>query len=375
MQPPEGDLRLRPAAVAALGALVFSIGAGRVLADAVVRDASAPVERVGLHVGEGEAVAAPAEVGAGVEAAPPPAPVQATGERVIEPPPDNFDGAAAGPASCAARGAPQPGGGTWAVIVGVNNYPGGAHDLLASVNDAHAVDQALGRLGVPAANRLVLVDGQASGCGVRSALDWLVASAAPESTAVFFFAGHARLRGGGERVLVASDGSTITDDELGARLGRLRASRTWIALATCYGAGFTSVLGPGRILTGAAGAGELAYEAVGSERSYMVEYMVHRAIVGGAAPASVEAAYAYARVALDRAAPGRAPVQIDQAPGDLDLRPSPRVPLPPPLPGVGLPPAPVGPGPVVPGPVPVSPRPPVPTTLPCKPILGLLCFG
>ena len=77
-------------------------------------------------------------------------------------------------------------------------------DLLASVNDAREVDLALGRLGVPAANRLVLLDGQASACGVRDALEWLVAAAAPEASAVVFFAGHARQRSSGERVLVAA---------------------------------------------------------------------------------------------------------------------------------------------------------------------------
>jgi hypothetical protein len=241
------------------------------------------------------------------------------------------------------------------------------------VNDARAMDTALARLGVAADHRLLLTDGEASACGVRTALDWLVERADPGSTAVFFYAGHARMTGG-SRVLVGADGGLISDSELGDNLSRLRASRAWIALATCYGAGFTQVLGPGRILTGAAGADDLAYEEVGSERSYMGEYMVQRALVQGGAPSSVEAAYAYSVRALQAVAPGRAPVEIDDAAGELDLRPSASVALP--ANTAGAPGSGDG-GAPAPAPVPTAPpstRPPVvPTTRAC--ILGIICTG
>jgi hypothetical protein len=296
--------------------------------------------------------------------------------RPIAPAPDHFDGelpAGAGAGCSGARPGPPASGGTWAVVVGINDYPGGGHDLLASVNDARATDAALARLGVAADHRLLLIDGAASACGIRTALDWLVERAAPGSTAVFFYAGHARLSGSG-RVLVGADGGLISDAELGTSLVRLSASRAWIALATCYGAGFTQVLAPGRILTGAAGPNDLAYEAVGADRSFMGEYMIQRAILQGGAPSSVEAAFAYARSALQQVAPERVPVQIDNAPGDLDLRPSTSVALPANTAGApgggaggggGVPAAPVAPPPT---------RPPVvPTTRAC--LLGLICVG
>jgi hypothetical protein len=302
---------------------------------------------------------------------PGPAPV---GERVIAPAPDTFDGppAAGATAPCVGdRGGPPAGPGTWAVIVGINDYPGSGHDLLASVNDARDVDAALARLGVPADHRVLLLDGAASSCGIRTALDWLVARATPDSTAVFFYAGHARKPG--NRVIVAADGSLISDAELGDSLGRLQARRAWVAMATCYGAGFTQMLAPGRILTGAAGADDLAYEAVGADRSFMVEYMVHRAILEGAAPSSVEAAYAYARNALQVDDPARVPVQIDQTPGELDLRPSAAIALPANSTGTGGggggAPAP----PAAPQPPPAPVPPPVATTRPC--LLGLICVG
>ncbi|HUQ62629.1 MAG TPA: caspase family protein [Acidimicrobiales bacterium] len=295
-------------------------------------------------------------------------------QRPIAPAPEQFDGElppGAAEACAGERLGPPASAGTWAVTVGINDYPGNGHDLAASVNDARAMDSALARLGVPADHRLLLVDGSASACGVRTALDWLVARAAPGSTAVFFYSGHAR-RTASSRVLVAADGALISDTELGDSLSRLPASRAWIALATCYGAGFTQVLAPGRILTGAAGADDLAYEAVGSERSFMGEYMIQRAILQGGAPGSVEAAFAYARSALQRVEPERMPVQIDNAPGELDLRPSSGVPLPPDTAG---PPDDGGSGAPTPSPAAPPPtRPPVvPTTRAC--LLGLICAG
>jgi len=262
------------------------------------------------------------------------------------------------------------------VIVGIDDYPGSDHDLRSSVNDAREVDSALGVLGVPAANRLVLRDGEASSCGIRSAVDWLVARASADATAVFFFAGHARIVGAGSRAVMSADGLPITDGELGEALSGLQARRAWIAMATCYGAGFTHTLGPGRVLTGAAGADDLAYEALDSDLSYMVDYMVRRAIVGGGAPQSVEAAFAYARDGLGRTAPNRVPVQIDDAPGDVDLRQSSSVPLPAATGAVTAPsPPPTSPPLRPPTPPPPPPVPPVPTTVACKPILGLICLG
>jgi hypothetical protein len=75
--------------------------------------------------------------------------------------------------------------------------------------------------------------------------------------------------------------------------------------------------GPGRILTAAAGAEDLAYENLQLNRSYLVEYMVRRGMAEGEARGSVEAAFAYAVEALQREHPERVPVQDDRLDGEL----------------------------------------------------------
>ena len=250
----------------------------------------------------------------------------APGDVAIAPPPDTFDEAPAPappPPAPISRGrfdGVQPAGGTWAVMVGIDDYPGSRSDLRSAVNDANDVDEALARFGVPGDHRLILRNRQAGADIVRLAADWLVAHAGDDATAVFFYAGHVRKLGHGTEAIVAADGQVVSDADLAGHLNGLRARRTWIGIAACYGGGFNELLRPGRVLTAAADANHLAYENEGFRRSYMVQYMVRQAMIQGAAPSSVQSAYAYAKASLDRDYPGRAPVQYDTAGAAVDLR-------------------------------------------------------
>ena len=237
-------------------------------------------------------------------------------------PPSTAGGSSTTQVRGVAAGAPAArGSGTWAFIVGVNDYPGAMNDLDAAVNDAMEVERAMLLLGAKREQVVTLVDGAATGAAIEQGLAWLTANAGPDAVAVFFFAGHAIKTRAGE-ALVSADGDRIVDTELRDRLASLNARGAWIAIAGCYGGGFTEVLAPGRVLTGAARADDLAYESSSFNRSYMVEYMVHRAMVEGHAEESVQAAFAYAVAAIERDYPGRQPVQFDQSGGSLDLRAS-----------------------------------------------------
>ena len=285
---------------------------------------------------------------------------------MITPPPAVFDTAPAAPPPPPAvlRAAPPPQGvatgvGTWAVMIGVNDYPGSGSDLRSAVNDANDVDAALAGLGVPADHRLVLRNGQATAPMIRAAIDWLTARAGPNSVAVFFYSGHVRKLGPTTEAMVAADGGLVSDEEMAAHLSRLQAGRAWIGMAACYGGGFTEALAPGRVLTGAAGANSLAYESSLFGRSYMVQYMIREAFIERRALASVQAAFAYAHSEIAREHPGRQPVQIDAGPGPLDLRP-------------GAPVArPGSPGVPAPSPSPSAP----PTTQPPRSCFLLVCSG
>ena len=84
------------------------------------------------------------------------------------------------------------GTGVWAVVVGIDDYPGSSHDLRAGVTDAGDVQAALDRFGVPTGQQRVLLDGAATLSAMHEAVDWLVENAGPTATAVIFFSGHVR---------------------------------------------------------------------------------------------------------------------------------------------------------------------------------------
>lgn len=261
---------------------------------------------------------------------PPPAPVTdpSAGDVAIAPPPPQFEApvAPAEPPPAVLRQARfdgvQPASGTWAVMIGIDDYPGVRHDLRSAVADAGDVNEALRLMGVPGDHRLLIRNSQATAATIRTAVEWLKAHAGPDAVAVFFYAGHVRSLGGGIEAIVAADGVTLPDHELAAQLDGLQARRAWIALAACYAGGFTEVLRPGRVLTAAAPAGAIAYENEQFGRSYLVEYMVRRGLIEGRSDSrTIEGAFAWASAEIARDYPDRVPVQYDEAPEELDLRP------------------------------------------------------
>ncbi len=256
------------------------------------------------------------------------------------------------------------------VVVGINDYPGTANDLRGAVADAEDMSNALAMYGVPDANVATLEDGLATAKNVVDALQWLVQTTDANSTAVFFYAGHVRKLSDQTEAIVTSDGAVVPDWYLAQQLAGLPAHDVWIVMATCYGGGFTELLAPGRVLTAAADADNLAYENSAFGRSYLDEYLVHQGLLEGRAAApTAQAAYAYAQAGLERDYPNRTLTQFDESTEPISLdgvhRPAdgsttaPSAPPPPPSGPLGLPTSP--------------PSTPPPDPQPCTNLLGLFC--
>jgi len=193
----------------------------------------------------------------------------------------------------------------------------------------------------------------------------------------FFYSGHVRQVAGdpdrdGEAVdeaLVAADGDNVYDGQVADLLQGLEARSTWLGIAACYGAGFDDALAAGRVLTAAAGENDVAYENSSLGHSYMVEYMVRRAMLQGKAPSSVQDAFAWARAQIARDYPNRQPAILDRSRGPVVLgRPTAatpdRKPAPQPPPESKEPqPAPSAPPPTAPEPQPGGPA--------CAQVLGV----
>ena len=274
---------------------------------------------------------------------PPPAPVEVAAPPPADRPivaPSSFSGPPPKPGKPPKAITTRPGAkdaGVWAVMVGIDDYPGQQADLRAAAADAREVDAALAAYGVPATRRVLLLNSTATAANISRALGWLTTRASPGATAVFFFSGHVRQVSGdldrdGEEVdeaLVGADGQHIYDGEVARLLRPLQARSAWIGIAGCYGAGFDDALAPGRTLTAASTETDVAYENSALGHSYLVEYMVRRAMVQGRAPASVQNAFSWARAEIAREYPKRVPVMIDRSAAPVVLGSSPPPPPPP----------------------------------------------
>jgi Caspase domain len=285
-------------------------------------------------------------------------------------PPEVLDGVVASPTAPAPTyvpGAASTDGEVFALLIGIDDYPGQRSDLRSAVADIDTIDAALAGFGVPSGNRVALRDGQATSSEVRAAVRSLVLQGGPGATYVFGYAGHVRKLDRDTEALVLADGALLRDSELAALVAPAATQRMWFLLATCYAAGFIEVLGPGRVLTAAAGANELAWEDPTLNASYLVHYLVREGWLEGKAGDSVQQAFAYADAALARHRPNRRPEQIDRVGAPLVL-------------GVGDPTAgfamaPAGPGAppsdqsstAAPLSHPVSARPPPPSPPPTSP--------
>ena len=334
----------------ALGAAAPVVPPGRSAATAVPKLASPPVRISGFDALSARlrldaaplaasSVLDPSGVAAVSSDASSAAPVVPAGDLAIAPPPVAFAEEVAAPRPPvqlppSRYDSTNAVGGTWALVIGINDYPGVRYDLRSAVNDANDVNEALAKLGVTTDRRMVLRDRQADAGTIRAALDWLTAHAGPGSTIVLFFAGHVQRLEPGREALVGSDGGVVPDSEVAAMLDRSPAERAWITIAGCYGGGFDEVVRPGRILTAAAPSDRLAYENEHFGRSYLVEYMIRRAILTHGI-STVEGAFAWASTELQRDFPERVPVQLDNVGGDFDLRAGPPPPPPPSSTGSG----------------------------------------
>ena len=257
---------------------------------------------------------------------PAPAAVAPAADEPIAPPPSSFAGArpavVAPPKPLAAPVASTLQSGTWAVVIGINDYPGTENDLRYADNDANDMVRALNLQGVEGSHILSLRDGQVTPSVVHSAIDWLNGHAGPNAIATFFYAGHVmKVAGTSSEAMVTSDGGHVWDVDMARWLKPLQARRAWFAFAACYSGGFNEILAPGRVLTAAAGPNDIAYESSRFSRSYLGEFMIHRAMIEGMANNTVESAFKYAHDAIAREYPNRVPVQYDYGDGNLNLRP------------------------------------------------------
>lgn len=146
-----------------------------------------------------------------------------------------------------------PGGGDpngkYAVVVGIDDYPGSRSDLRGPVDDAMLVRDALiNRFGFDSDDIVFLQDGEATRLGIANAVIRHLGQAGPNGTAVFFYSGHGtqleentgitgRLDpesgNGVDEALAVYDG-IILDEEVNFLLQQIEAENTLVLVDACF---------------------------------------------------------------------------------------------------------------------------------------------
>lgn len=138
---------------------------------------------------------------------------------------------------------------TWVVVAGVLEWsdPGLGAFPKENRKDKELFDK-LGALGVPASQRTLLLDSQATALAVEKALTEVIAKAPADATLIFYFAGHGVKDQAGQIIFTSSetrldklDSTGINLSKLGRLLDRFKGKRIILLADCCYSGGLADV--------------------------------------------------------------------------------------------------------------------------------------
>lgn len=147
----------------------------------------------------------------------------------------------------------------WAVLIGINDYPGSSGDLPFSVNEILSFRNTLLEGGNWQDSHIrVLTDSDATVNGVFDALNWLDENEDKNDISIIYYAGHGSRNSSNERLQIY-DGY-ISDIDLDAKLDDMEGNIV-IILDCCYSGGFINEVGQrGRVILAACQKDSLTYQ-------------------------------------------------------------------------------------------------------------------
>jgi len=138
---------------------------------------------------------------------------------------------------------------TWAVVAGVLEWADPGFSSFSKRNRKdRELYETLAHAGVPEAQRVLLLDGEATADAITRALERAIARAGPEDTLLFYFAGHG-IQGQEGRIIFASSDARQGDRASGLHLDalpglfieRFKGRRVILTADCCYSGGLARV--------------------------------------------------------------------------------------------------------------------------------------
>ena len=147
----------------------------------------------------------------------------------------------------------------WAILIGINNYPGTQGDLPYSINEILSFKRTLLNGGNWNETHIrVLTNSQANKPAIFDAIEWLDSNADEDDISIFYYAGHGKRSSSNEYLQVYNE--TISDEELDEKLDEVDG-KIVVILDSCYSGGFIEEVGEkGRIVLTACKKDEVTYQ-------------------------------------------------------------------------------------------------------------------
>jgi hypothetical protein len=184
-------------------------------------------------------------------------------------------------------------GKVYAVVIGINNYPG--HALNYCVNDADAFESLILEK-APDAVVMKLENGNATKQNIMDGLIALQSAVDTDDDVIVYYSGHGTNGHKGQSGIVAYDGvnggtGIIWSSELGSALKGIHAKRIAVMLDCCYGNGFAGDLNLPNVLAMLSSAGLSGETALFGHGVFTYWFLV-QGIDNGLADKTIENKYA-----------------------------------------------------------------------------------
>ena len=128
----------------------------------------------------------------------------------------------------------------WAILIGINDYPGTQADLPWSVNEINSFKETLLHGGNWKEEHIkTLTDNKATKTNILNATNWLDSQEDSNDVSIFYFAGHGS--SSSENQYLNFYDSTFSDEELKEELDKLEG-RLIVILDSCFSGGFIEEL-------------------------------------------------------------------------------------------------------------------------------------
>ncbi len=222
----------------------------------------------------------------------------------------------------------------WAVVIGIADYEGRANDLWHPDEDAKEMQTVLLGNGYASDHIKVILNRQATGQAIISAIDWLVANEKAGDEVVFFYSGHGYRAIDGENwdldaegdgydeMIVSYDSYGLSDGLLKQRFAAIESSRFALIFGSCHSGGMfdddADLQGEGRIIAAACKAEQYGWDYLSLGNTLWGYYFIDQGLLQNNAN-SIEAAHTYAYQSVIAIQPDSQPQIFDGILGEFAL--------------------------------------------------------